>query len=510
MRDGSLYLNFISDFWTTVWQDKQLLSTAIGAQVELYHRLYLQAVRAAAPDFIDKLNIFQEDFWNLIFFDESSLITNFKYQLPERYVSIPFLYNKMFNPTLVLREGVDYTLEQNVAVGAEGQTTTAIVFTSDPFLNTSFPIGEPNQVKTVMFFAPKVYIDNDDLYKLFGNLVNIVQPSSEQYRQLVKGAMSLYAHGPNLFLMNAGLSLAAGYPIARDNDRILGITNDATNYIIRTVKGAEYLVPLVANLSVQTNSTLVPLQTLIKDIQVVDYLSEPEWWKGGTGNTDPDLRVVNYISEDLAPVLDTAKREDTAVIDHLFDTYFKYHVFGMRINTLALQNFDAIEAFFGLVFDVKPSYTSPYINAFFKVELIFDLPSEDIELPVEIDLTRNQYVGDMADYADYWRFPRDIIMNSEVVLNSAPTALFDTAYDHTDLGLDLDLVEQHRIEGGQDIMGSLLVLGAPFLDGTRELVNMSAEMDLEDDYTLGSDLVAFEVYDEDAMTSYTFGDTLES
>lgn len=507
MRDGSLFLNFLSDFWTTVWQDKQLLSTAIGAQVEVLFRLYLQSVRIAAPDFIDNLNIFQEDFWNLIFFDESARVSNFKYQLPERYKTLPFLYNKMFNPTLVLREGVDYTLEQDVVVSG-GQTATLIVFASDPFLNPAYPVGEPNQVKTLMFFAPKVLIDNDDLYKIFGNLVKIVQPSGEQYRQLVKGAMSLYAKGPILFLMNSGLSLAAGYPIARDTDRVLGITNDATNYIIRTAKGAEYLVPLVASLSVQVDSTLIPLQSLIRDIQVVDYISEPEWWKGGTGNTNPEFRVVNYISEDLAPDLATDKRDDLVVIDHLFNTFFKYHVFGMRINTLALQNFDAIESFFDLVFDVKPSYTSPYINAFFKAEVIFDLPSEVMEIPIEIDLTHDQYLGDTADYAERWVFPRDLIMNSEVVLNSQPTGLFDTAYDRTDLGLDLDLVETHRIEGGQDIMNSMLVLGAALLDGTRELLNMSADLDLDEPYTLGSDLVHFEVYDEDLLTSYTFGDAL--
>lgn len=497
MRDGSLYLNFLSDFWTTVWQDKQLLSSAIGAQVELFYRLYLQAVRVAAPDFIDKLNIFQEDFWNLVFFDESSKVSDFKYKLPERYASIPFLYNKMFNPTLVLREGVHYTLETNVDV--EGETSTLLVFSSDPFTDTSFPIGEPNQVRTVMFFAPKVYIDNDDLYKLFGNLVKIVQPTSEQYRQLVKGAMSLYARGPILYLMNAGLSLAAGYPVARDTDRILGITNDSENHIIRTANGAEYLVPLVATLAVEVDSILEPLQSLIRDIQVVDYLSEPEWWKGGTGNTNPEFRVVNYISEDLAPDLDISRRDDTDVIDHLFNTYFKYHVFGMRINTLALQNFDAIESFFGLIFDTKPSGTSPYINSFFKAEVIFDLPDEDVEIPIDINLTNDQYPEDTAQYADRWQFPRDLVMNSQVVLNSEPSGIFDTAYDRPDLALDLDLVEEHRIEGGQDIMNSQIVLGAAFLDGTRELLTMGADLDLEDPYTLGNDLVHITVYDEDLM-----------
>jgi hypothetical protein len=505
MRDGSLFLNFLSDFWTTVWQDKQLLSAAIGAQTELLYRMYLQAVRAAAPDFIDSLSLFQEDFWNLITFEEGTLEARagnepYKYALAARYEAIPFLYNKMFNPTLVLREGVHYELEQAPAGQDAGEEAeyTRIVFAEDPFLNTAYPISQVGQSKAILFFAPKVLVDADDLEQRFGDLVKIVKPSSEQYRQLIKGAMSLYARGPILFLVNAGLNLAAGYPVARENDRIIGITRTVTHHVIRTVKNLEYRIPIAAELIVDVDSEIRVMETFIKDIRVMDYISEPEWWKGGPTNTVADERVVNYLPESLVPVLALEKRDDPDVIDHLFNTYLKYHVFGMRVNTLALQSFDAVEQFFGLVFDVKPSYTSPYVNSFFLVKLVFDLPDDsEIEAVATIALTRGLQDGDTADYADYFTERRNLALNSLAVLNSDPSSLFDTAHDQVTLGATFELTDTHRIEGGQDILNSGLIMGAAFPDGIRELPTLGATIDLEEEQLLGDEGYTILAYDED-------------
>jgi hypothetical protein len=503
MRDGTLFIQFLSDFWTTVWTDRKLLVKAVGAQVELLQRLYLQAVRVAAPDFIDQLPIFREDFWHLITLAESAAIdvAKTKYRLDARYETVPFLYNKVFNPTKVLREGVDYTITKDVPVGANDSTQVApsvITFTSNPFADATMPIAASGTDKLLAFFAPKVLVDQDDLYRLFGHLVNIVQPSSEQYRQLIKGALSLYAHGPKLFLMNAGLNMAAGYPVSRDFDRVTGITNNATHYVIRTEKGVRYDIPLVATLSVQVNSKLRPFSTFITDIRLMDHHTVPEWWKGGRGNTNPEFRIVNYIPPEMAPELDAAMRDDPEVIDYLFEQFFKTHTFGMQVNTLAVQNFDAIEAFYKLVFDVKPSHTSPYINSFFKAELLFELPEEDPEVHSLIELMAQLDTGSDRDDADYWSFPPDVVMNSELVLNADPSFMTQSNYDRPALSADIDLDEPVQTGGGQFTLGGLTRLGGGGpLDSMREHVNITATIELEDEVDTPTEVVGIFVTDED-------------
>jgi hypothetical protein len=486
MRDGTEFLNFLSDFWTSVWADRRYLTTAVGAQVEGLFRLYLQAVRVAAPDVVDTFNLFEEDFWNIFTLRREEALDEDRktYLLPERYVRAPFLYNKIFNPTLVLQEGVDYVLEVNTL-------NSTITFASDPFVTYTGLASDGPDGLAIALFAPKVLVDNDDLYTRFGALVNIVQPSGELYRQLIRGALSLYNNGPVLFLMNAGLNLAAGYPVSREFDRVVGIDDDGSVYVIQTAKGLRYEVPLVATLSVRVDTELRPFSTFVEDVALLDYISHPQWWKGGPANTDPDFRAVTYIPEELAPDLDDTLRDDFDVIDHLFETYFKYHTFGFRVNTLAVQNFDALEAFFNLVFELKPTHTSPYVNRLIKATSIVEMPLEldpetdpegrtTMELGHHIELLKN----DEADYATYYRYPPRLRLNlprHPLRLNSRPQVLAETASDRPVLNSDIELEERLNFSGGTYVLNGNLKLGAAVAaGGIREHIILSTGLELEE------------------------------
>ena len=310
MRDGRAYLSFLSDFWTSLWSDSNTLASLLGVEAEILNRLYLQAVRTAAPAFIDTLPLFREDFWHLIYFQsDGKQADGFKYELPRDYHEIPFLFNKVFEPTVILRAGTDYTLET-----MEGRTY--LVFDHDPFLDPAMPIRDRGDVRQILFFAPKVYTDEQDLYKLFGYLTGIVRPTSEQYRQLVRGVLFLYANGPVLFALNAGLSLAVGYPISRDFDVVTAIGSDGISHLIDTQKGHRYEIPGAATLSVVVGSALRPLSTFIDDIRIIDYLSDPEWWRGGPDEQDLEKRMVKYLPPDLVPEMNDYLRADPETIDY--------------------------------------------------------------------------------------------------------------------------------------------------------------------------------------------------
>jgi hypothetical protein len=509
MRDGTLFLNFLSDFWTSVWGDRKYLPIAIGAQVDVLFRLYLQAVRAATPDVIDSFNLFEEDFWNLLVLRPSDATSDDgkTYNLPARYVRAPFLYNKILNPTVVLTEGVDYTL-------APDALAATITFPQNPFTLHAGLVSEGADGPALALFAPRVLVDNDDLYRRFGALVDIVQPTGERYRQLIRGALSLYNSGPVLFLMNAGLNLAAGYPVSREFDRVVGIDNTDDAYIIQTAKGLRYEVPLVATLSVRVDTELRPFSTFVEDVALLDYLSHPEWWKGGPANTDPDFRAVTYIPAELAPDLEETKRDDPDVIDHLFETYFKYHTFGFRVNTLAVQNFDALEAFFNLVFELKPTHTSPYVNRLIKATSIVEMPLEldpetdpegrtTMELGHLIELVRDGG----PDHATYWRYPPRLQLNRPrhpLRLNSRPRVLAETAADRPALDSEMELEERQGVVGGPYVLNGMLKLGAAVAEGgIREHLHLSLGLELEDTLAAPTEAIAVWV-EEDGTETLVF------
>lgn len=505
MRDGRSYLAFISDFWTTIWTDGRILSAVIGAQHELLYRLYLQAVHAAVPDFIDQLPLYREDFWHLVLVAESTRVEAGQptFLLANDYHRVPWLYDRMFDPVTQLREGTDYTLATN-----DGRTT--ITFAVDPFTGgvPRFPVRDTGDDRQIVMFAPKVYVDRDDLFEAFGHFTRIVQPTSEQYRQLVKGVLFIYAHGPVLHPLNAGLNLAAGYPISRDHDRVTSINVDGDFYLIGTAKGHLYKVPSVATLAVEVGTILRPMTTFIRDIRIFDYKSDPEWWKGGPGNTDPALRVVNFLPIDLVPELNEAMRDDVEVIDYLMDTYLKYNLVGLSVNTLALTTFDAVEDFFRILYEVKPHYTAPYTNAFFKVSETWALPQEAVEIVAMIDLTTNLDPDDPGPGgAEYWTFPADIRLNAQLRLgprNRDLRMLENTAHDRPELVAGFNLDERNAIMGGQVLMNSRRVLGSYPDGGVREHITMGAEFDIEEEVELGSDRVQFVMQVENRLGDENF------
>lgn len=508
MRNGRQYLTFISDFWTSLWTDSKTLALILGAEVEVLNRLYFQAIQVSAPKVVDTMPLFREDFWHFITVSETSRVdatNSFVIEIP--YEHVPFLYDRIFDPTVRLMEGPgrDYTILRRDGVAT-------FTFAEDPFLDEKMPIRDAGTHKELGFWAPKVLIDEEDLYAEFGHLTRIVQPTSEDYRQLIEGVMRVYVHGPVLKLLNAGLNLAAGYPYSRGNgeDRIIGITNDFENYFLHTEQGFRYEVPLVADLRVGIGSKVGPFDTFIKDIRVMDYISDPEWWKGGPGNTDPALRVVNFVSEDLAPQLAGELRENVDAIDHLFETYFKYNVIGLRVNTLAIGNFNAIEDFFRVLYEVKPAWQSPYTNAYFKINEVWDEPSDEVEIHAIVDLTTNIHSDDNGEGADVWAFDHPLYLGADIAVGAdfgAVRAFSETAQDVVDMASAFELEESAGLSGQQWVLGSLLVMGQDVRGEVVERVDLHGLLELEDTMPEPYDRVQL-VSQYDADPEVFFGDAL--
>lgn len=391
------YINQLaSDFWLNYYQDADIIDKAMGSVAEVLKSQYFRLIQKSAPRSLDNFPIFREEFWNLLELDttEAQLVVRnnveyFRYPLDEPYADVPLLYNVVYKPTKVLKQNRDFIIERVKANTDNIQDFTptplsvqsfilfkrvALIpgspYNGDPFTSNEIAkrVGDDNKIY-VSLFAPKSYMDDGDLYHEYGSLFKIEDVSSELYANFLKGLMRLYLKGPTIANLNAGVNLAVGYPVARDDETIVSIElqNDPEysldEFVLTSDKGNEYIIPrivvqeldgsnppviinkvlpnlkfsspeadlkdvnLVPFIPYKVNFPVSKLDTFISDIRIVDSVTEPKWWKKQEGK----------ISSQLISGLPEEVRNNPENVDYFFERYLKFNTFGVFLDFRLLR-----------------------------------------------------------------------------------------------------------------------------------------------------------------------------
>jgi hypothetical protein len=95
-------------------------------------------------------------------------------------------------------------------------------FRSEVFLSAGGRIEEltNNNVRELGLWVPEVLVDRFTLYNNYGYLLNRFSASSETYKNFLRGIMYLYTSGPKLYVVEAALNVAAGYPVIRSDGEV--------------------------------------------------------------------------------------------------------------------------------------------------------------------------------------------------------------------------------------------------------------------------------------------------
>lgn len=406
---GFQYLNLLADFWTVFYSDAVVLETLLKTEAEIVKSMYFSFLQQQLPRAVQDSSIFEEQFWNIIelIYEDTTFqvvkrkgVTYYSYLLDEAYAHIPQLYNVIFNPTIRLKEKKDYIIERTISESLAGDSDIPVVesrilFKEDPFLNNDIAkrINAENKYSIVMF-APKVFIDDMRLFEMYGSLLNIVSVGSEEYKAFLTGLMYIFTNGPSIGALNAGLSLAAGYPVARASENIINVRLEEEVFSLISDLGNTYEFP--RKIVPQYNSVLqvvehvvfptircsgVPysdalgninntvdlqdpllvdglyptffpvdrMDPFISDVRVVDWRTEKAWWR----------KQVGKLSSTLVPGLPEQLKSNPMIKDYLFDTYFKHNTFGVFIDYRVFRaDFDKTPDFLGILKQVKPTYKS--------------------------------------------------------------------------------------------------------------------------------------------------------
>lgn len=101
-------------------------------------------------------------------------------------------------------------------------------YMTEVFLSAGGRVEElaSNNVRELSLWVPEVLVDRFDLYNNYGYLLNRFAASSETYKNFLRGVMYLYTSGPKLYIVEAALNVAAGYPVIRsDGEVFTGYSN---------------------------------------------------------------------------------------------------------------------------------------------------------------------------------------------------------------------------------------------------------------------------------------------
>ncbi|MHC4620921.1 MAG: hypothetical protein ACYTEQ_24510, partial [Planctomycetota bacterium] len=151
------------------------------------------------------------------------------------------------------------------------------------------------QVTEVAFWAPDVEVDQFHLYNNYGYLIDRFAPSSETYREFIRGVFQLYMLGPTLERIESALNVISNLPVIRDDDEFMDEydnTSDVLLDFVRTIRIdgsiAEYEfpkgTPMRADVTAYVSGTsdeirFAAFEPLTTMFTVTDYVQDPTWWE---------------------------------------------------------------------------------------------------------------------------------------------------------------------------------------------------------------------------------------
>jgi hypothetical protein len=292
---GNIFLSALGSFWTQIFEQKDLIATVLHGSsmniADLYFRLCELMLGSALKD----VPIFSRQTWSQLVWLRSNINVGtdqfYQYGDPLAYgdedvyygsvwpssqtaLRLPqdlenigsFICNKIYNPSLVLVAGRDYLIRNQV-----------IIFSSDIFENGLVPTRNIYDIdgniidQEISLWAPKVYVDKEDLYNKYGSLIGLKGKSSQEYKSLLLTTLALYTAGPKTRYVEGFLNAVFDLPIALDDEEIKYVITEGDETKVYTKKNlyvldsTQSLVPLYPGKQLKVFDPFYEIVTIIQN-----------------------------------------------------------------------------------------------------------------------------------------------------------------------------------------------------------------------------------------------------
>jgi hypothetical protein len=293
------FLHGLSDMWTRFFRDRPRLEAMYKGTEILAGQAYLDLVGNILCLSVRETPVFRKEFFKLITVRED-LVTlrddgNWQFEVTDAGIKdFQFLYNKIFDPTVVLESSIDFEVENEDAdvivfytnpcdwdgAGATipGVASRAVVVADSD--------GNETEERELAFWAPDAQIDNNDLYLNFGHMVGRFEPSSEAYRSLIQGIMQYFVLGPTASHLVSALNVIIGLSVIRDDGEILqSVDYSGEDVNVVVTDQANYSFPKEVALRDEVTDTsnwgvyvFSAFEHLTKVFLIYDTIIDPTWW----------------------------------------------------------------------------------------------------------------------------------------------------------------------------------------------------------------------------------------
>jgi hypothetical protein len=313
-------------------------------------------------------------------------------------------------------------------------------------------------VNEVALWAPDAQVDRFNLFNNYGHLINRFEPSTEQYREFIRGVFQLYVLGPTLERIESALNVIARFPVIRDDDEVLTDfdTSDPTLQVVVTRRPNgdtvryEFPASLTMRDDVQDSAnfeilTFESFEPLSLAFIVSDSVQDPAWWTDiiipgelmpneslGRRRTipvmidnivdPPDLARIGdpgfFVGADdegiIPPYIATSPAKRRKMANVVMERFLQHNIFFVRfdqtLNTVLSPSF--LSDLTALILVAKPAYKFLFLEPFqeFEDTMLINEPVFDIGVTVTLEDT--MAVGEDTltvqsmtyNVGDVWRF----------------------------------------------------------------------------------------------------------
>lgn len=329
---GANFLHGLSDFWNRFFKERDQLEAMYKGSEILVGQAYLDLMESVLSVSLRNAPVFSKDFFKLLTIRED-LVTEridgrFEFEVSDLALkSFQFLYNKIFDPTVILEEFVDFSLDLS--------EKDLILFAKNPFdwdgdgtdqiipgvayrtIEVADAEGVISLVRELAFWIPDAKYDDYNLYLNFGYLINRFEPSSESYKALIRGIIRYFVKGPTPNILTSALNVTVGLPVIREDYEILQGVETLSDKIRVTTQVRYYDFQLGtplrddildeqnwASVVGSDNALILNAFDHLSDIfKVYDYVNKSNWWYN------------LIIPQDLMPDQSRQRRTVTPVLD---------------------------------------------------------------------------------------------------------------------------------------------------------------------------------------------------
>ena len=444
---GNAHMYGLSDFWVHMFQDTEELGAlleqmniSMGDAYSLF--LYL----AGTSSLHDVASYVKR---------ECALVTIRKkrdkvpgtfstYKLHGNLVEATYLMNRPMLPTFSFENNVHFDIDMD-----KREITFFTDLTEDTIPSRIVLDDKGNEVDIeYSLWAVNAVLDEKLMYRFYGKLAGteVPKPSqAEKYKGFIKGLYFLYRNGPVVKLLEQGLSLSLGIPLARATERIVNIARDEINgdHIVIT-EDNYYRVPLKTLGNLSEGNTIIFGEPLVPIAKIIDYQIDPEWFQGMTMPFDlvDNLAGMGYGPKVFYETTESPYQASPIVIDqngnelqreafYLMDNYLKYHSFYIEVKWQTWSDMvdeDDQNEIHRMIQTAKPSYT--YTFTAWNVDIPEDVSSvEDILESLSMDYHFEDAIVSDAPYplryVSYGEWEPDTGYEEGQVVVPPYSALFD-------------------------------------------------------------------------------------